>query len=280
MTQAVKDRHDAGARIAEWRSNGLTSCLVPTMGGIHDGHLALIDQARKVADKVIVSIYVNPTQFAAGEDFAGYPRGLEADLARMGQQADMVYAPDNLYHPAHATQVNPAGAACGLESDFRPHFFTGVATVVLKLLNQLPTDSAIFGQKDFQQLVVVRQLVRDLDLQVKILDYPTVREADGLALSTRNINLAAEHRTIAPLLYGTLRTTAQRLLAGASPETALADASALLRQSGFTCIDYLRLCDPTDLEPTETISGDVRLLAAVHLGAVRLIDNIALADVK
>ncbi len=280
MMQVVQDRQDARTRIAEWRSNGLTSCLVPTMGGIHDGHLALIDQARKVADKVIVSIYVNPTQFAAGEDFDSYPRRLEADLAHMGQQADMVYAPDNLYHPAHATHVNPAGAACGLESEFRPHFFTGVATVVLKLLNQLPTDSAIFGQKDFQQLVVVRQLVRDLDLQVEILDHPTVREADGLALSSRNINLAADHRNIAPLLYGTLRATAQRLLTGASPETALADAIALLRQSGFTGIDYLRLCDPADLQPTETISGDVRLLAAVHLGAVRLIDNIALADVK
>ena len=280
MMQVVQDRQDARTRIAEWRSNGLTSCLVPTMGGIHDGHLALIDQARRVADKVIVSIYVNPTQFAAGEDFDSYPRGLEADLACMGQQADMVYAPDNLYHPAHATHVNPAGAACGLESEFRPHFFTGVATVVLKLLNHLPVDSAIFGQKDFQQLVVVRQLVRDLDLQVEILDHPTVREADGLALSSRNINLAADHRNIAPLLYGTLRATAQRLVTGASPETALADASALLSQSGFTSIDYLRLCDSADLQPTETISGDVRLLAAVHLGAVRLIDNIALADVK
>ena len=280
MMQVVQYRQDARTRIAEWRSNGLTSCLVPTMGGIHDGHLALINQARRVADKVIVSIYVNPTQFAAGEDFDSYPRGLEADLARMGQQADMVYAPDNLYHPAHATQVNPAGAACGLESEFRPHFFTGVATVVLKLLNHLPVDSAIFGQKDFQQLVVVRQLVRDLDLQVEILDHPTVREADGLALSSRNINLTADHRNIAPLLYGTLRATAQRLVTGASPETALADASALLSQSGFTSIDYLRLCDSADLQPTETISGDVRLLAAVHLGAVRLIDNIALADVK
>jgi pantoate--beta-alanine ligase len=207
MTQTVQDRQAAGTHIAKWRDNGLTSCLVPTMGGIHDGHLALMDRARTVADKVIVSIYVNPTQFAASEDFDSYPRELEADLARIGQRADIVYAPANLYHHLHATQVNPAGAALGLESEFRPHFFTGVATIVLKLLNQLPTDFAIFGQKDFQQLVVVRQLVRDLDVPVEILDHPTVR---GLTA------LPSHHATftyppiIAPLRRNSLRLFAQQ----------------------------------------------------------------------
>ena len=190
MTQIMHDRQDARTRIVEWRGKGLTSCLVPTMGGIHDGHLALLKRARAVADKTVVSIYVNPIQFAINEDFDSYPRDLEADIASIGQLADMVYTPINLYHPSHATKVHPAGAALGLESEFRPDFFTGVATVVLKLLNQLPTDSAIFGQKDYQQLTVIRQLVRDLDLPVEILDHPTVREADGLALSSRNIHLA------------------------------------------------------------------------------------------
>ena len=279
MTQTVQDRQAARTQIAKWRDNGLTSCLVPTMGGIHDGHLALMDRARTVADKVIVSIYVNPTQFAASEDFDSYPRELGADLTRIGHRADIVYAPANLYHPLHATQVNPAGAALGLESEFRPHFFTGVATIVLKLLNQLPTDFAIFGQKDFQQLVVIRQLVRDLDVPVEILDHPTVRGADGLALSSRNIHLSADHRAIAPQLFATLCTTAQKLQTGTRPELAVADASDLLRRSGFTSVDYLQLCDPEDLQPTEIITTNARLLAAVHLGAVRLIDNIPLGDV-
>ena len=280
MKQVVQDRQDARTRIAEWRGKGLTSCLVPTMGGIHGGHLALMERARAVADRVVVSIYVNPTQFAANEDFDSYPRGLEADMASIGQRADMVYAPVDLYHPSHATQVNPAGAALGLESEFRPHFFTGVATVVLKLLNQLPTDSAIFGQKDYQQLAVVRQLVRDLDLPVEILDHPTVREADGLALSSRNIHMAAEHRAIAPQLQTILRRTAQQLLAGTRPKTALADGRDLLRRSGFTGVDYLQLCNPIDLQSTQTVTPEARLLGAVHLGAVRLIDNIALGDVR
>ena len=280
MTQVVQERQFARTRIAEWRGKGRTSCLVPTMGGIHEGHLALMERARAVADKVVVSIYVNPTQFADNEDFNSYPRGLEADMAIIGKRADMVYAPISLYHSSHATEVSLGGAALGLESEFRPRFFTGVATVVLKLLNQLQTDSAIFGQKDYQQLTVVRQLVRDFDLPVKILDHPTVREADGLALSSRNIYLAAEHRAIAPQLQAILRKTGEKLLAGTKPETALADGRDLLRHSGFTGIDYLQLCNPIDLQLTKTITTEARLLGAVHLGAVRLIDNIALGDVN
>ena len=279
MAEVVQERQDARTRIAEWRGKGWTSCLVPTMGGIHDGHLALMERARAVADRVVVSIYVNPTQFAANEDFDRYPRCLEADVAIIGQRADVVYAPVNLYHPSHATEVSPTGAALGLEGEFRPRFFTGVATVVLKLLNQLPTDSAIFGQKDYQQLTVVRQIVRDLDLPVEILDHPTVREADGLAFSSRNIHLAADQRAIAPKLQSILCGTAQKLLAGTKPKTALADGRNLLRHAGFTGIDYLQLCNPIDLQSTETVTAEARLLGAVHLGAVRLIDNIALGDV-
>ena len=276
MTQLLHEPNDAGALIAGWRGAGLKSCIVPTMGSIHDGHLALMSRAREVADKVIVSIYVNPTQFAAGDDFDSYPRGIDADMARIGGHADAVYAPGNLYHPAHATQIIPSGAAIGLESEFRPQFFTGVATIVLKLFNQMPTDFAVFGEKDFQQLAVIRQLVRDLDVPIEILDHPTVREADGLALSSRNLYLDADYRAIAPTLHETLSITAQRICDGEPVTAMLAEAQTRLLKAGFSSVDYLRLLDPDTLKPTEDIGPASRLLVAAHLADVRLIDNIAL----
>lgn len=278
MTQLLHEPNDASALIADWRNAKLKSCVVPTMGSIHDGHLALIARAREMADRVIVSIYVNPTQFAVGDDFERYPRGIDADMARIGGLADAVYAPDNLYHPAHATQIIPAGAAIGLESEFRPQFFAGVATIVLKLFNQMPTDFAVFGEKDFQQLAVIRQLVRDLDVPIEILDHPTVREADGLALSSRNLYLDAAHRAIAPTLHKTLSITAKRICDGEPVTMMLAEAQTQLLRAGFSNVDYLRLLNPDTLQPTEDISPDSRLLVAAHLANVRLIDNIALGQ--
>ena len=261
-----------------WQGEGETVCLVPTMGSIHQGHLALIAAARKTANRVIVSIYVNPKQFVAGEDFDHYPRTLDADCAAITSAGgcDAIYVPADMYDDGHATSIVPAGVALGMEGQTRPHFFTGVATIVLKLFTHIPANFAIFGEKDYQQLAVIRQMVRDLDLNIKILAQPTIRETDGLALSSRNLYLSAADRKLAPLLYAEMQETANQITKGTPVDAALARAKTRLIEAGFDEIDYFDLRHSDSLQPAETLAPNCRIFAAIRLGKTRLIDNYAL----
>jgi pantoate--beta-alanine ligase len=245
------------------------------MGALHDGHLALVREARARADRVVVSIFVNPTQFAPHEDFARYPRDLEADRAKLAG-VDLIYAPDveQIYPPGFATKVVVDGPSAGLESDFRPHFFAGVATVVAKLFTQTQADIAVFGEKDYQQLLVVRRMSRDLDLGTEVVAVPTERDEDGLALSSRNAYLSAEERKIAPELYRTLRETALRARQSSAIPKTEAEGTAALLSAGFERVDYLAIRDAETLRPLREVSRPARVLAAAWLGKTRLIDNV------
>ncbi|HEY1544450.1 MAG TPA: pantoate--beta-alanine ligase [Xanthobacteraceae bacterium] len=255
-----------------------TVALVPTMGALHEGHVALVRQASRRADKVIVSIFVNPTQFGPTEDFASYPRTMTRDLAALGElDVDLVWAPrpDVMYPEGFATRIVPEGAAlAGLEDKFRPHFFAGVATVVAKLFIQCRPDVAIFGEKDFQQLMVVTRMARDLDLPVRVIGIPTVREADGLALSSRNAYLSREEREIAPTLHRVLVGCAEKIAAGGAIAPTLAGARRTIAQAGFA-LDYLEARHAETLAPLASArERPMRLLVAARLGKTRLIDNI------
>ncbi|MCB1488329.1 MAG: pantoate--beta-alanine ligase [Bauldia sp.] len=267
----------ARLRSFDWRREGLTSALVPTMGALHEGHLGLVKAAAALADKVVVSIFVNPTQFAPTEDFSAYPRDHEGDLAKLGALGvDSVFMPstEEMYPQGFATTISLAGPALGLETDFRPTHFQGVATVVSKLLLATQPDIAIFGEKDYQQLMVIRRMVTDLGIPVRIEGLPTVREPDGLALSSRNAYLSEAERATAPLLHATLRATAGALLEGAEPAAALAKARDTLSASGFA-VDYVELRNADTLAPViDPGTEPLRLLAAATLGRTRLIDNI------
>jgi pantoate--beta-alanine ligase len=252
--------------------------LVPTMGALHKGHLALVRQARRRAAKVIVSIFVNPTQFAPTEDFGSYPRTFASDLAELSRlNVDLVWAPgaDVMYPHGFATRVVPEGAAlAGLEDKFRPHFFAGVATVVAKLFTQCRPDFAMFGEKDFQQLKVVTRMAKDLDLPVRVIGVPTVREDDGLALSSRNAYLSGEERAAAPTLYRVLTACAEELSAGAPITRTLEEGRAAIAAGGFV-IDYLEARHAETLAAIASAKdGPIRLLVAARLGKTRLIDNI------
>jgi pantoate--beta-alanine ligase len=264
--------------LAGWRRAGERVALVPTMGALHEGHLALVRLARTEAEKVVVSIFVNPTQFAPNEDFSAYPRTLDEDLTKLAGLADLVFTPaaDEMYPPGSATTVSVAGpATVGLEDRFRPTHFAGVATVVAKLLVQALPDVAIFGEKDFQQLKVIARMARDLHLPVSIRGGVTEREPDGLALSSRNRHLSPAERARAPRLHRALREGAAAIRAGAAPNTAAAEAAAALAAAGFA-VDYVAARDAGTLEPVASpAAGPVRLLAAARLGRTRLIDNIA-----
>jgi pantoate--beta-alanine ligase len=227
----------------------------------------------------VVSIYVNPSQFAENEDFDKYPRTLDDDVKKLEKtgQCHAVYAPSSMYDDQHSTMVVPAGAADGLESLTRPHFFTGVATIVLKLFQHVPAHIALFGEKDFQQLSVVRQMTQNLDLQIEIIGAATVRDTHGLALSSRNQYLSADQLSIAPQLYQQLCIIAQRITQGDAQERVIADAQHALLNAGFDEVDYLEICDAVTLKPAQNNrQGPIRILAAVRLGTTRLIDNIAL----
>ena len=267
-------------RVAGWRRAGDTVALVPTMGALHAGHLALVREARRLADRIVLSIFVNPTQFAAGEDFSNYPRDLDGDLAKLNQTVDAVFAPaaDEILPDGFATTINVGGPSAGLESAFRPHFFAGVATIVTKLLLVAAPDIAVFGEKDYQQLLVIRRLVRDLAIPVEIATCPTVREPDGLALSSRNRSLSSTERLVAPVLQEALFTVAATIRASGSAEAAIEKARQTLTYRGFE-IDYLELRNSTTLAPArENRREPLRILAAVRLGNTRLIDNIAVED--
>jgi pantoate--beta-alanine ligase len=276
---AIRTLRQLRARVAAWRAAGETVALVPTMGALHEGHLALVRLGRQRSRRVIVSIFVNPTQFAPHEDFERYPREEAGDLAKLaGVGCDAAWMPDRglMYPEGFATRIVPAGAAAGLESDTRPHFFGGVATVCCKLFGQVTPDAAVFGEKDYQQLCVIRQMVRDLDLPLEVVGAPTVRDADGLALSSRNAYLTPEQRRIAPQLNRAITKVAAALRAGAAHAGAAAQAREDIARAGFSPVDYVEVCDAETLAPAPAGSGrPMRVLAAAWLGKTRLIDNVA-----
>ncbi len=260
------------------RARKATTALVPTMGALHDGHVSLVRLARPRAQKVIVSIFVNPTQFAPTEDFGSYPRTWKSDVAKLAaEKVDLIWNPDvkAMYPDGFATRILPEGPAiAGLEDRFRPHFFGGVATVVGKLFTQCRPDFAIFGEKDFQQLRVVAQMARDLDLGVRVIGSRTVRERDGLAMSSRNVYLSAEERQTATTLYRAMKESAKRLKAGDKLETAMAAGREMIDRAGFV-LDYFEARHAETLAPVASVKdGPVRILVAAKLGKTRLIDNI------
>lgn len=262
--------------LAPYRRTGVA--LVPTMGALHAGHIALVRAARKRARRVVVSIFVNPAQFAANEDFGSYPRTFAGDLkALAAEKVDLVWAPTAtaMYPEGFATRIEPAGPAkAGLEDAFRPHFFGGVATVVAKLLLQCQPDFATFGEKDYQQLQVVTQLARDLDQPVKIVGCPTVREKDGLALSSRNVYLTTAERAVAPVLHQTLKDCAVAIRKGGAIAERLAAGRETITMAGFT-LDYLEARHAKTLAPIASREdGPIRLLVAARIGTTRLIDNL------
>ncbi len=264
--------------LAPFRSRGQGIALVPTLGALHRGHLALVKEAQKRARRVVVSIFVNPTQFAPHEDFGSYPRQFETDMAALTEaKADIVWAPSSevMYPQGFATRLAPEGAAlAGLEDKFRPHFFGGVATVVAKLFTQVSPDFAIFGQKDYQQLRVVTQMAKDLDLPLKVIGLPTVREKDGLALSSRNVYLSELERMHAPVLYRTLLTCAGRIKAGEPIEMVLEEGRLDITRAEFA-LDYLEARHALTLAPIASLKdGPIRLLVAAKIGKTRLIDNL------
>jgi len=264
--------------LAPYRDAGQTIALVPTMGALHRGHLALVRQAQRRARRVVVSIFVNPTQFAPHEDFGSYPRRFETDIAALADaKIDLVWAPSAsvMYPDGFATRLAPEGAAkAGLEDKFRPHFFGGVATVVAKLFTQVAPDFALFGQKDYQQLRVVTQMAKDLDLPLKVIGMPTVREKDGLALSSRNLYLSAGERSVAPLLYRVLKTCAARIKNGEKIEGVLDVGRREIDLAGFA-LDYLEARHALTLAPIASRrEGPIRLLVAAKIGTTRLIDNL------
>lgn len=271
------------ARVAGWRTAGEAVALVPTMGGIHDGHLALVRAARAACDRVVVSLFVNPTQFGPSEDFERYPRDEATDAGLvLAEGADLLFAPDvaEMYPDGFATAVTVSGVSGGLCGDSRPGHFEGVATIVAKLLLQCLPDHAYFGEKDYQQLMVIRRLARDLDISAAIEGVPTVREADGLALSSRNAYLSPAERAAAPELYGVLSAMAERLADGSTKAAEqMAWGLAELENAGFAPIDYLEVRDAETLAPVERAARPARVLAAAHLGKTRLIDNVPVPTV-
>lgn len=260
-------------------SKSETVALVPTMGALHDGHLALVRLAKRRADRVWVSIFVNPAQFAPHEDFGSYPRTWKSDVAKLAaEHVDLIWNPsvETMYPDGFATRIAPEGPAiAGLEDRFRPHFFGGVATVVGKLFTQCRPDVAVFGQKDYQQLKVVTRMAGDLDLGVRVVGMQTVRERDGLAMSSRNVYLSPAERAVAPVLYRTMKATAKRLRDGGDLADAMAEGAALIAAEGFA-LDYFEARHAETLAPVASLAdGPLRLLVAAKIGKTRLIDNIA-----
>ena len=270
------------ALTAGWRRSGETIGLAPTMGALHEGHISLTRLMREKTRRTVVSIFVNPTQFGPNEDFTRYPRTFDADcekLAAAGVDAVFAPAPDEVYPDGFCTTISLAGpATAGLEDAFRPTHFAGVATVVAKLFTMVAPDAAIFGEKDFQQLAVIRRMARDLNLPVEILGAPTMREADGLAMSSRNVYLSPAERQAAPALNRAMRAAAAAIRSGTAIATALDQARAAIAAAGFV-IDYLEVRDAGSLAPVEKPEASaLRMLAAARLGKTRLIDNISLDD--
>jgi pantoate--beta-alanine ligase len=270
--------------ILDWNRQDASIALVPTMGALHAGHIALVRTAKRRAQRVVVSIFVNPAQFGPQEDFASYPRRFDDDIALLRNLAiDAVWAPSAtaMYPLGFSTRIVPQGPAnAGLEDKFRPHFFTGVATVVGKLLIQCMPDFATFGEKDYQQLKVVSRMVKDLNLATRIIPVPTVREKDGLAMSSRNAHLTPDERSSAPTLYRVLKQSAVSIARGEAPARVLKKGAAAIDRAGFV-LDYLEARDAETLEPvTNRRPQSMRLLVAARIGRTRLIDNIAVDPIS
>jgi pantoate--beta-alanine ligase len=277
--QTIADIDDLRASVRDWRQSGERIGFVPTMGNLHEGHLQLVRRARSLSDCVVVSVFVNPMQFGPGEDFDTYPRTLEDDKAQLEQeQADLLFAPAvDLVYPSglnETTRVQVPGVGEGLEADSRPGFFVGVATVVARLFNLVQADIAVFGEKDYQQLAVIRRMVKDLCWPIDIEAVPTVREADGLAMSSRNRYLSAEQRKRAPLLYQILCQAAEGVRGQQRACVELeAQATQRLEQTGFNP-DYVSIRDAATLQPIKPGYTSAVVLAAARLGRARLIDNV------
>lgn len=273
----VRTVKDLRAEVAKWRASGDTVALVPTMGALHEGHLSLIALGKQRAKRVVVSIFVNPTQFGPKEDFKRYPRDEKGDIEKLAEAgADLVFAPSEaeMYPPGFATKVSLPSLTEDLCGAARPNHFDGVATVVTKLLLQAAPDIAIFGEKDYQQLIVIKELVHDLNIPVEIVGAPIVREADGLALSSRNAYLSAAERKTAPALHQVLTEVAKALAAGEGCDAASSAGRFKLEGKGFR-VDYVAIRDPETLRALfGPIRGPARVMGAVHLGSTRLIDNV------
>jgi pantoate--beta-alanine ligase len=265
------------ARVGAWRNDGARVGLVPTMGALHDGHLSLVRTTGTDCKKVVVSIFVNPTQFGPHEDFDRYPRDVEADVEKLAAtgKADLIFVPPvrEMYPDGFATRLDVAGPSAGLETDFRPHFFSGVATIVSKLLIAAMPDYAIFGEKDYQQLLVIRRMVKDLALPIEIAGGAIMREADGLAMSSRNAYLGAEERKIAGRMNLVLKDVGMRLRRGDPVDVTEQFGKSDLLEAGFDSVDYVALRDAQTLAPVTDLSRPARVLAAAKIGRTRLIDN-------
>jgi pantoate--beta-alanine ligase len=274
-------RHASQVReiVEHWRRRGQSIALVPTMGGLHEGHLALVTLARKTARRVVVSTFVNPAQFAPHEDFDSYPRNEERDWRKLSAaKVDLMYSPllGEIYPDDFSTRVEVAEITQTLEGISRPHFFAGVTTVCAKLFLQCQPDYVIFGEKDYQQLLVIKRMVKDLGFPIEVVAGPTVRERDGLALSSRNVYLDEAERSVAPLLHAVIHDMAQDLAAGRDIDDAILQGRYRLEQNGFR-VDYLQVRDAETLVPFEdTVTRPGRVLVAAYLGRTRLIDNVAI----
>ena len=278
--QTVRDLAGLRDAVAAFRAEGATIALVPTMGALHAGHMALIEAARRPGTKVIASIFVNPKQFGPNEDLARYPRREAADARLLADHGcDLLWAPpvEVMYPKGFATNVSVSGVSDGLDGAARPGHFDGVATVVTKLFNQTRADIAYFGEKDFQQLAVIRRFVADLDMAIEIVGVPTQRDDDGLALSSRNIYLDEEQRAKAVALPRALGVAARSIARGDDPEGALAEARGALVAAGFE-VDYVALADAETLAESPAADRPRRLLAAARMGTTRLIDNVAVEE--
>lgn len=276
----VRDLHGLREAVAAFRADGATIALVPTMGALHAGHMALIEAARRPGTKVIASIFVNPLQFGPNEDLSRYPRREAADARLLAENGcDLLWVPsvEVMYPAGFATQVRVSGVSDGLDGAARPGHFDGVATVVTKLFQQTGADIAYFGEKDFQQLSVIRRFVADLDMPITIVGVPTQRDDDGLALSSRNVYLDDEQRGKAVALPRALGEASRAIGRGEAVDVALADARATLHAAGFT-VDYVSLVDSETLAENPAADRPRRLLAAARMGATRLIDNIEVAQ--
>ncbi len=276
--EVVRDVASLRTKVREWRRRDETVGLIPTMGALHEGHLALVEAALRDCNHAVTTIFVNPTQFAPNEDFEAYPRDEGDDLAKLeALSADLAFVPpvNEMYAGGFSTSVAVSGLTEGLCGASRPHFFGGVATVVSKLLLQALPDRAYFGEKDYQQLQVVTRMARDLDIPVEIVGVPTIREADGLAMASRNWYLSPEERAIAPTLYKVICGIAAKLEKGEASAPAIAQGLTRLQDAGFGPIDYIAVCDAVSLEPLDHADRPARVLAAAYLGRTRLIDNVA-----
>ena len=275
--QTLRDIGQLGSALVALRAGGQRVALVPTMGALHDGHLALVEEAKQQADRVVATIFVNPLQFGQGEDLDRYPRQEKEDARKLEQAGcDLLWIPsaEQMYPAGFSTTVRVASLSDRWEGEARPGHFDGVATVVTKLLNAIRPEVALFGEKDFQQLAVLRRLVLDLNLRVTVIGVPTVRDEDGLALSSRNAYLSEDDRVRATALPRALESAAEAIEDGVPVRYALEQATNALRESGFSPVDYVALVHAATLEPVEEPAGRMRLIAAATIGGTRLIDNV------